>query len=113
MDIKQLESAIDKKAQERAETRARAFIEAINNTWKKFFGRHLEFHSSARPTPEEIETVTKILVAISKTEGSRYFQAGQFLADVVVEAERKKVVDEILQATEAVRELADLRGEES
>lgn len=113
MDIKQLESAIDKKAQERAETRGRAFIQAINDAWKKFFGHHLEFHNSTRPTTEEFEEAMKVLIAVSRTEGGRYFQTGQFLADLVVEAERKKVVDEILSATEAVRELAGLRGEES
>lgn len=113
MEIKQLEAAIEKKAQERAEERAKAFITEINRAWMKFFGHDFRTHNSQEIGEEEAKHLKKVFTAIARTEGSRYFRTGYFLADFVLEFERDKLVNEILTATEAIKELAGIHGEGS
>lgn len=121
MEMTQLETAIHEKARERATKRVSDFCKAFDAAWRILTGENCGFRFQNRDSKsaggqQERAEVLAILENVASSQGGAYNTDPLKVIgwpDYVFAEEKKRVVDDILKATEAVLELADLRGEES
>lgn len=115
MELKELEAAIEKKATERAEKRIRSFCQALQSAYQMFTGVNHTFVVPCGTYESEVETkqeIFNIIALAGQTQGGCYNLDPRKWPDWIMAKERDGVVKDILKATEAVRELAELKGEE-
>lgn len=113
LTVEALEKGITEKAAARARERAEKFVRAIDAAWKELHdgGNGLKFHygEGRQEGAEERAKALELLQLVS--DSYRYVEVKEW-PTWLVEHEEKKLVAEILQATEAIQELADLKAQQ-